>query len=182
VAYGKAAESADAEVRRARAAFFPQASAVARYEQLRPNNLFFPPEDEWNADAFAGVAIQWNLLDWGLARSRTAEVEARREQARLRAGQADERIVLQVREARIGLQNATDRLALARRAEESAGHNLKVATDLWQSGLARHSDVLDAHARLTDAQYDAVAAAADVVLAQAAMKHATGRLHARDPR
>jgi len=182
VAYRKTVEAADASVRRARAAFYPQAALIARYEQARPNNLFFPPEDTWDDDAFAGVALQWNLLDWGLSRSKTAEAAARREQARLRAEQADESIALQVREARISLQNAVDRSRLARKAEESAQRNVKVATDLWQNGLARHAEVLDAHARLTDAQSDSIAAAADAVLAQAALKHATGQAIAPDPR
>jgi len=181
-ASGQELAAAEAGLRGARAAFWPQVSALARYENSRPNNLFFPPVDEWNDDAFAGVALQWNLLDWGLARSRAAEAAARREQARLSVEETDARIALEVREARIGLQNARERLALARRAEESAQRNLKVANDLWQGGLARHADVLDAHAQLTEARYDSTAAADDAALAGAALRHATGRLLAEYPR
>ncbi len=57
---------------------------------------------------------------------------------------------------------------------------MEAATDLWQNGLARHSDVLDALARLTDAQYQLNAAQADIVLAQAQLNHATGKLVSPD--
>jgi outer membrane protein TolC len=63
---------------------------------------------------------------------------------------------------------------VAQRVETSARRNLAAATDLWRNGLARHADVLDAHAQLTDAQYALMAARADLELALAALDHATG--------
>ena len=67
-------------------------------------------------------------------------------------------------------------MEVAERAGGSAARNLQSATDLWQNGLARHSDVLDADAQLTDAQYEKVAACADVARAEAAYRHAVGIL------
>jgi outer membrane protein len=173
-------KASDAQVRSTKSDFYPQVSLVARYEQANPNPLDFPPTDEWNDDAFAGVILSWNLLDWGLTRAKAAEASARAEQARLRLNQVEEQISLEVQEARINLQDAVSRIAVAQRAESSAQRNVEAATDLWKNGLARHSDVLDALARLTDAQYQLNAAQVDVVLAQAQLNHATGRLGSPD--
>ena len=165
----------ESQVRSSKSDFYPQLSLMARYEQANPNLLDFPPADKWKYDMFAGVTLSWNLLDWGLTRAKTAEASARAEQARLRLSQVEEQMTLEVQEARINLQDAVSRVVVAERAEKSAQRNVEAATDLWQNGLARHSDVLDAMARLTDAQYQLNAAQADVLLARAALDHATGQ-------
>lgn len=170
------AKAAESQSGVSRADFYPQLYLTARYEQASPNLLDFPPTDEWKDDAFAGVALTWSVLDWGLTRAKAAEALARAEQAALREQQTGEEIVLEVREARIALDDALKRVAVAKRAEGSARRNLEAATDLWKNGLARHADVLDAHAQLTDSEYQVIAARADVVLAEAGLKHATGRL------
>jgi len=169
-------KAAEAQVRLSKSDFYPQLSLMARYEQANPNLFDFPPTDEWKYDAFAGVTLSWNLLDWGLTRAKAAEASARAEQARLRLSQVEDQINLEVQEARINFQDTISRIAVAERAEKSAQRNVEAATDLWRNGLARHSDVLDALARQTDAQYQLNAVKADVLLARAALDHAMGQL------
>lgn len=168
--------SMESLARAQRADLYPQLIAVARYEQAKPNPLDFPPSDEWKDNAFVGVTLSWILLDWGLARGRAAEVSARAEQARLRRDRAREWIALQLQEAQINFGDAALRLDVAERAEKSAELNLNTAKDLWQNGLARHADVLDAMTKLTDAQYAKTAAEADLVLARAELDYAIGAL------
>jgi len=167
--------SAESLARAAQSGFYPQVYLAAKYEQANPNMLYIPPADEWHGDAFAGISIAWNLLDWGLARGRADEAAARAVQARLRLQQLDEQTVLEIREAMVLLQDAFGRVALTGKALVSANRNLVVTTDLWQSGVARHSEVLDAHAKLTEAQYEETVARSDVALARAALDHATGK-------
>ncbi len=172
--------AAQAQVGASRAPYFPQLYALARYEQGRPNLLDFPPQDQWNADTYLGLTLNWNILDWGLTRGKVAEALARTAQARLRLAQEDERITLEVRQAQIDLLDAVNRLAVAERAEKSARRNLESATDLWQNGLLRHSELLDAHTKLTDAERDTLTARTDVVLAQIFLDYALGNLHPPD--
>ena len=169
-------KAAEAQAKSSQADFYPQIALVARYEQANPNSLDFPPADEWNDDAFAGVTLSWDVFDWGLTKAKAAEAAARAKQARLRLSQVEEQITLEVQEAQINLRDAISRIAVAQRAEQSAQRNVQAATDLWQNGLARHSDVLDALARLTDAQYQLTATLADAVLAHIQLEHATGKL------
>jgi outer membrane protein TolC len=180
LALEKETASAEALARASRSDLYPQISLTARYEQARPNGLFFPPADEWNDEAFAGVSVNWQIFDWGRTQAASREAGARAAQARLRQAQVGEQIALEVREARINLADALEKAAVATRAQASAERNLEVATDLWKSGLARHSELLDAHARLAQAQREAVVARADVRLAEAALEHATGRTAERN--
>jgi len=161
--------------RAARGSFRPQIFFTARYEQANPNMLYIPPADAWNGDAFAGVSVSWNVLDWGLTRARAEEADARIAQAQLRLRQQEELITLEVKEAQITMRDAMERVVLAAKVLKSARLNLDSATELWKNGVARHSDVLDAHARLTDAQFEVAVSLTDVTLARAALAHATGQ-------
>ncbi|MEI6807171.1 MAG: TolC family protein [bacterium] len=159
----------------ARGALYPQAYLTARYEQANPNLLNIPPVDEWKGDAFVGVSVSWNIFDWGFTQAKAEEADSRIAQAKLRLRQQEEQITLEVRENCIALRDALERVALSSKALKSASLSLDAARDLWKNGVARHAEVLDAHARLTEVQFEAVVARADVILARAALSHATGQ-------
>jgi outer membrane protein len=171
-----ASRSAGAQADVVRSSYYPQLSLVARYEEARPNNLFFPPADEWNDDSFVGAVLTWNLFEGGLTHSKVVEAVAREKQARLRAELISESIALEVKQARIQLDAAIARLGVAESAEKSAERNLEVTRNQWQSGTARNSDVLDAESKYADAQYESVTSAADAALAKARMDYAMGVL------
>lgn len=154
--------------------YFPQFNANLRGEVGKPNQLNIPPQDQWQFDAFIGVGATWNILDWGLTQAKVNEAKARANQAGHQLSQMNEQVIFEVRQALINLENALTRVRVAARAVESAKLDLKSVTDLWKNGLARHSDVLDSQARLTDAGFDLVAAAVDVALARAELEHAYG--------
>lgn len=156
------------------AGYFPQLNAGARGEVAKPNQLNIPPQDEWQFDAFIGLAANWNILDWGLTRGKVNEAKARANQAGHQLSQLNEQVVFEMRQALINLANAATRVQVARRAEESAKLDLKSVTDLWKNGLARHADVLDSQSRLTDAAFDIISARADLALARAELEHAQG--------
>jgi outer membrane protein TolC len=168
--------AAEQDERAARGASRPDVFALARVEEGNPNGLFFPPEEQWQADAFVGVALSWNLFDSGLARSRTQAAATRAEQARLRLTELDDLLALDARDSRSALLDALDRVRFAGRVLESARRNLATATDLWRNGLARHADVLDAHSQLTDAEYQVSSARADAALARGGLARAAGRM------
>lgn len=178
VAQEREVSAAGARVEAARAEAHPQVLFSARYEYARPNLLTIPPHDRWDDDVFVGLVVAWRPFDSGLTRHRIAEAGARAAQARIRLEDLDARIMLEKQEADIGLREALARMTVAARAVESARRNLTAATDLWNGGLARHADVLDAQSSLATAEGDLVAARADVILARIAVDHAAGRLDA----
>lgn len=170
-----ALNAAQRNVRVQIAGYYPELSATARGEIAKPNQYNVPPEDKWQADAFIGLGLAWNLLDWGLTRGKVNEAKARAGQVAYRLAELREQLAYEVRQALINLENAATKANVARRAEESARLDLKVVTELWQNGLARHADVLDSQSRLTDAGFDLVSARADLALARAELARALGK-------
>ena len=172
--------AAEAAARAVHADRSPQISLVARYEQGRPNARDFPPNDKWADDAYVGAVASWNIFDGGLTHERIAEAQARTVQARLRLQDAQEGVRAQTEEALLSLRHAVSRVQTAAHAESSASRNVQSATDLWKGGLARHSDVLDAQSRLTDAVYQRIGSEADAIVAEATLRYATGLLKNSD--
>lgn len=173
-AMAREVEAAEARVRTARADRAPTLNLRAGYEYAQPNLLFFPPEETWNDDLYAGVDLAWNLWDSNLNRARVAEAASRRVQAEIARDRLDEEIALQVRTARIRLQEALNRHRVAVRARHSAQRNLASAESLWKNGLARHAEVLDAQARLAEAEDAVVAAVCEVAIGHAGLEYACG--------
>jgi outer membrane protein TolC len=156
----------------ARAEARPQLALVARYEQGSPNPHDFPPEDTWKDDAFIGAALTWNLFDGGLTRARTAEARAKAAHDDYETRALCETIIAETRAAFLSAEYTLAQRNTSKHAEMSATRNLQVATDLWKNGTARHSDVLDAQAKLTGATAQRIAAEADVLIAEAGLHHA----------
>lgn len=156
----------------ARADGKPQVTLMARYEQGNPNQRDFPPEDEWKDDAFIGAAVSWSIFDGGLTRARTAEAKARAARDEYQVQTLLEAVIADTKAACLSRDYSLARLKTAKHAEASATRNLQVATDLWKNGAARHSDVLDAQAKLTLTTAQRIAAEADALIAKSTLDHA----------
>lgn len=168
------ARGSEALVDATRADRRPQLALIARAEEASPNYRDFPLDDQWRGDALIGATVSWNLWDGGLTQARTAEARAQAMRDVLQVQAMEEAVVAQVRSAHLSLQHALNRLQTSLHAEAGAKRNLEVATDLWKNGNARHSDVIEAQSRLTSTTTQRITAEADVLVAQATLKHATG--------
>ncbi len=150
----------------------PQLSLQARYEQGNPNPRDFPPEEQWRDDAFIGAALTWNLFDGGLTRAHTTEAKAKAARDAYQLQSACDTILAETKAAILAINYSLARLTTSKHAETSATRNLQVATDLWKNGTARNSDVLEAQTKLTLTTAQRIAAEADVLIAEATVKHA----------
>jgi outer membrane protein TolC len=168
-------------VRAAQAHHLPQANLTARYEQANPLLIEFPPVAEWKDDTFAGITATWDILDSGLTRARVHEARAIARQASEHRALVEDRVTLEVRQALAERLNAAERLTVSERAEDSARRNLESVTTLWENGMARHTEVLEAHARLTAVRYERTSARSDVHLAVGVLQHAVGDPALRHP-
>ena len=165
------AQASTALIAVAQAEARPQLSLMARYEQGNPNQRDFPPDDKWRDDGYIGAAVTWNLFDGGLTRARTAEARAKASRDTYQLQALGEAIVAETQSAFLDRDFALSRLKTSKHAEASATRNLQVATDQWKSGTARHSDVLEAQTKLTLTTAQRIVAEADVLIAEATLKH-----------
>lgn len=122
----------------------------------------------------AGATLTWSLWDGGV---RAAEAEERATAARAGAvslAGLRRSVLLDVRRARLALENARATQAAAKRAREMAAQHAEETALLYRQGLVRALEVADANLRLFEAEVTAVRDQYSLVVAFLDLKVALG--------
>lgn len=163
-------QAARAALTQVKAAFRPQV------------NLF--ATQQWNADtpalkngnSMVGASVSMNIFSGGS--DRAEERVASTELASLEMQIADlrQQIRNEVAEAWRRLEESQLRRDSEREALKQSAESLRIKSLRYQQGLATTADLLDAQAQADDAQIASISAGYDVVIAEAALWLAVGRL------
>lgn len=153
-----------------RAAALPQLALRAGYMHL--GNQILDREDF----ASVGVALQWRLFDGGQVQARTAALRSRARAADQQLADLRSQIALEVESEYLNRQDATARVAVGKAAVAQAEENLRIARELYGSGLGTNTQVLDAEALRLTALRNRDDAALDEVIAAYRLERSTGEL------
>ena len=171
---GKAEEIADKDVEIVASNLYPQITADLDYFQ-RGNDPSVSgsgarPDPWWTA----GVVLRWRAFEWG--RTRYATEQARQNVNRLREETANLRLEVsfEVKSLHLKLEEASARIAVARKALEEAREGFRIAQARFQAQVGTNTDVLDAQSRLTQSEALLTDALADYQLALARLFAAVG--------
>ncbi len=141
------ARAAERAVDLAQAEFRPTLNGRVSYE-LNQLDLAANGQGSW----FAGLSLQWNIFNGLADRARIAEARARLSGVEATRTRAASRIRLEVKDAFLNLQAATERIRVAERAVAQAEEALRIYRDRYESGLVTIFDLLGSEAALTQAR------------------------------
>ncbi len=161
--------AAQAAVRQARAGYRPSVSAFGRLD------YDYGWRTEGDGKSYtAGVMAQWDIWDGKLTRGRVREARAnldavREQERKLRLG-----IDLEVEQARLQLEDATQRLAVTKAAVAEAQESAQLTRARFAQGLMLSTQLIDADTALIGARVRRAQAEADKAIAIAALRKALG--------
>ncbi|MBI3793560.1 MAG: TolC family protein [Nitrospinae bacterium] len=167
-------DASSSAITSARGALFPQVSLFGEADYMDPNQRYFPATDTWNWSWDVGIAVTYNLLDWGAVKYRVQQAEATRSEASFGLEQLRDSATLDVNQSYLFLKQASDRIAIARLAVEQAEESLRITKNRFSGGFATNTDVLDAEVALLQSQLNLTVATADYEIADARMKKSVG--------
>src|SRR5207247_10842447 len=98
--------------------------------------------------ASAGLAMRWEVFDWGRKRDELAEKDKTIEQAKERLREAESRVLMDVSDKFRKLQQTRQAFVVAQLAEEMARETLRVNTNKYKLTAALLSDVLQSQSTL----------------------------------
>jgi len=153
-----------------RAQGLPQVVLRAGYSHLDNDIL-----DRQNF-ASVGVGIQWHLFDSGQLQARTSALNSRARAAQQRLTDLQSVIRLEVETAFYDREAAGARMHAISAAVMQAEENLRVARDLYESGLSTNTQVLDAETLRVAAATNRDDAAFDLLVAGYRLQRAVGDL------
>ena len=116
------------------------------------------------------------MFDWGANIAKIKEAAHTKKQMEYVRKSALEGIELQARASYLSLMEKKEKLEVARKEVETAQENFKVTKDMFHSGAATNSELLDAQSDLTRAKINLNNYLADYNIAKAQLDYLTGAL------
>ena len=121
-----------------------------------------------------GVLVTWEPWDWGRAKAERQEKALVVDQAGLAARETEAMVRVDVRARVRAVQEAFDLIAVTTAARDAARERLRIATDRLREQAALEREVLEAQARLAQADFDCQQALAGYWTARADFERARG--------
>lgn len=163
--------SAGQQVRSARSGYWPTVEGVATYG---PRADFHSGED-YNL-GFAGVALTWNIWDFGRTKSRVSEARANLRAREEAAAETTLQRRLELANAEAGVRAAAARIEASRLAVEQAQESLRIEQRKYELGQGTITDVLDAQSATVESESLRARALADHSISLAARDFAAGHV------
>src|SRR5690606_34418288 len=153
----------------------PRIDAMAEVTYANPNQRYFPPQEKWQATWSAGVAATWTIGDVAIQGAAARELSANAEAIVAQRSALANAIRQEVAMHYLAYQRAVGARAAAGRGRAAAEAAYRVASDLYRSGKATTTQVIDAEADLLAARLTELDARIKRRIAEVRLRHATGR-------
>lgn len=161
--------AAEAEVRRAKGGYYPSVGAFGSVDYDRGWR------SEGDGQSYtAGVMVQWNVWDGNLTRGKVQEAQANLQTARENDRKLRLGLDLEVEQAQLSLNEATERLRVTETVASQAAESVELTRARFEQGLAIATQLIDAETTLMAARVRRSEAEADQRISVAALRKALG--------
>lgn len=161
--------AAEKMVEAARGAHRPAVNAFASYQHDRGWKL-----DRHGDSWLAGVSVDINVFDGGLASGRVRQARAELAQVQEMLRKAELGFALEAEQARLAHRSARERLAVSARTVEQAEESAALSRARFEKGALLTADLIGVESRLLEARLRRTFAEADERLALAELHRALG--------
>jgi len=167
------AEAAQKFIEANKGSYFPQLSLVGFYEYGKPAINAF--KNEWMDYWAVGLAMKWNLWDWGAKKANIVSARIQKDQIIETQNKVKRFIEIDVKKAVLKKREAEKNLKITMKKEQQAEENLRLVGDQFKQGMVTNTDFLDAETQLRQAKIDKVQATIDYRIAVADINRALGK-------
>lgn len=159
----------------AQADWFPSVYLFGNYYYSRPNERIMPLEDQFNDSWAVGVALNWNILDWGETSAKTIQAEQQLIQAETSYQIIKENIEMEVYKDYLKVLSEFEKVNVSQKALEQAEENYRITKDKYNQQLATSTDLIDAEVAVLNAQTNLTNALVDLEIAKTKLEKSVGR-------
>lgn len=167
-------KAAEAGITAAKGGWWPQIFLSANYYYNRPNQRVQPVTDSFKDTWDVSLGVSLDIWNWGKTLHQTDQASAQYEEARDVHSQMKDAIILDITQSYLNMNQARERIELARVGVQQAQESYRVTGTRFKEGLAQNSDMLDAEVALLQAKTNYTQALVDYELAQARLQRAIG--------
>jgi outer membrane protein TolC len=168
-------EASRSSVTAAQGGWWPQIALTANYFYSRPNARYLPTKDEFKPTWEVGVAMQFDIWNWGTTAHQTEQASSQLRQTEYLLAQMKDNAALEVKRYQLGVERATKRIDVAREAIEQAEENARSTNEKYKNGLATSTDMLDASLAVLQARTSYTGALVEHEIALARLNKSVGQ-------
>lgn len=157
-----------------RADYLPQISVMGTYSYYNGLQLNGTTSSDTFFSAMATVSVP--IFGWGEGRNKIKSAKAEQLISQAKMEKYQELMALEAAQADYNIKNAQAKLTLTESSLEQAKENLKISSDMYNTGMESLSDHLEAQAQLQKAHSDYIDACAELKLSETKYMKAIGTL------
>jgi outer membrane protein TolC len=161
-------------VRQAESEYYPSVSLVGNYEKYGDSadvtGSPYRDQESWYVMAQAN----WNFWEWGKTKYRVDAGKSREVQAADMLAYTRDRVVIEVKNSYLFLEEAQKQIPVAKKAIEQAQENFRVSTERYYEQVGTATDVIDAQTILTATWSNYYKYLGDLGIAKARLDRAMG--------
>ncbi|MFO7964215.1 MAG: TolC family protein [Desulfobacterales bacterium] len=167
-------EQSEQQIRYARSGYYPEISMnysfIKEGDKPDVSGSLYHDGDRWEAMAVAS----WSVWEWGKTYYAVQEQKSTKTELEKTRNAVQDNIILNVKEAMLGLETAEENIPVTRKAVEQGEENLRVNEESYKAQMTTITEVLDAQTLLTRARVNYYRALYDYHLAHAFLQRAVG--------
>lgn len=171
-AFDSAIRAAEKSIESARADRRPNVGLTGAFNYGRPGLDL--PSNDWMHWFSGGVALNWNLWDWGRVSREVEKAEIARNKTSENREEFRRAVTKQVSDALAGYEEAREREALARESLDYAERHLELVNVSFREDMSTERDYETAFALAERARYDAAAARSALQISMAQVEYVLG--------
>ncbi|RMG80517.1 MAG: TolC family protein, partial [Bacteroidetes bacterium] len=162
-------------LRSEKSGYYPTLNAYGNYYYNNPNQRYLPLEDKFQDNWELGVAVKWNIFDWGKTSAKVTQAEETLTKIRNKESLLKESIETEVINNYLKLKSAQSKIEAAEISVESAKENLNVVENLFNQKMATSTELTDAETNLLKAETDLINAKINAELIYKQLMKSIGR-------
>ena len=166
----KEVKEADEQIKIAKSGFYPQLNARYSY-----GYEWGDWSQEGNTDWIAGVAVDFNVWDWGKTGADVKQAKAYKDELQAYENLLSQQIGLDLESARLKYESASKRFEIARTSFEQAKRSLDLFESRYRDALVTSVELLDAQKAFSQAQVNYALSMLDMRLAKAEIEKIAGK-------
>ena len=124
--------------------WYPSIYLISDFYYSRPNQRIFPQKDQFDDTWDVGIALSWDIWNWGYNSSQSDQAENNLLQLETSKSQLEDAIEIEVYNSFLTFQAAKKKVDLSRQSLEQANENYRITNEKYLVQLVSATELLDA--------------------------------------
>ncbi len=168
-------DASDYNISAANAGWFPSVYLSGNFYYNRPNQRIMPTKDEFIDTWDVGIALSWDLWNWGYTSAQASQAEQLKIQTETSLAQLNDAVEIEVYQNYLTYIRANEKINVSKTSLEQSKENYRTMKEKYNAQLVTSTDLIDAEAAVLQAETNYNTSLVDFQIAKVRLDKSVGR-------